>query len=136
MKKNTFTPSLFNTLLLAFAVSLLTACPGCATFNSDPLPELVVRIIDPTHFEVDGKIVAPDALPKAMKQAGAGETTKISLQLPPGASPNAFTMVYAKVREEGYRQVIFTHPREAKAEVHEAARPAPPPPSSRKPLRK
>ncbi|MFO7534676.1 MAG: hypothetical protein R6X19_03165 [Kiritimatiellia bacterium] len=135
MKNHRAASSVFNLLLPACAACLLTACAGCATFNNDPIPEQVVRIIDPVHFDVNGEIFAPDDLPKALKRAGAGEDTKISLQLPPGTAPNAYVMVYANVREAGFRQVIFTHPREATATVKPAAAPTPKPARKASPVR-
>ncbi len=117
--KNPIIPS----CLLLLSVLCVFFFAGCATFSrAEPLPEIQIEAkADGSQFEVEGKVVLRSRLASALRAAGAGPQTEISILIPSGVTTSLMAQVTADLRKAGFRKILFARPRHISIQTSDSA---------------
>jgi len=112
-----------SSCLPLLAVLSLFFFAGCTTFSrAEALPEIQIEAKgDGNQFEVQGKVVHRSRLVSALRSAGAGPQTEISILLPSGATTSLMVQVTTDLRKAGFRKILFARPRHISIQTSDPA---------------
>ncbi len=114
-------PSFFFAFLSMVGLLVLTA--GCATLiRAEPLPEIQIEAKgDGSQFDVMGKQVSRPRLGPALRAAGAGPQTEISILVPSNAPASLIRQVATDLQRAGFRKILFARPRHVSVQTTDPA---------------
>ena len=116
-------------ILIAVAcAAVLAFLPGCAsTGGAGLLKEAKVTMTPDARFQVNGRLLAVEQLPKALRSMGAGPETTIKIMCQETPTGAVITRVVGALERAGYVRVFVVGPRKAEAIVGPAPPGGPPP---------
>ncbi len=97
-------------LVIFVAVALMLGSQGCSTTGGGR-STLQVSLLHDGKVSVDGRVAAMHQLPGAVKSAGAGRATSITVAVTEGTSQAEMMKITTTLRNAGYARVLFTRPR-------------------------
>jgi hypothetical protein len=97
--------------LILFAVLVA----GCAT---TPMASLKVTVSEQGHILVKGKRIAVDNVGRAVKRAGAKQSTMIEVNVPAKASPSLCQSIKKNIAKAGFPNIFFVRGQRSAAYVN------------------
>lgn len=99
-----------------FLVVLLGCQGGCGTLGGTK-DEVVVSLLRDGRLEVEGKTVEDLDLARAVSRAGAGEDTRIVIELQEDTPRAQISAIGRRLSAAGYHKFIFHEPIRAESSV-------------------
>lgn len=80
---------------------------GCRTLSSGGLPAVEVVLLDNGQAQLGDATFPQAELARALKAAGAGRETEISVVVPPRLPESEMSRIFGDLHKAGFRKMVF-----------------------------